>query len=303
MARPLRQLPWLFTFAFDSLTSIRRLEEFLSLSVSPIRTDQGDGVLEDSTGNQIGLAPHSIDIRGLNLKIGEASLLKNIRLQVRTGEFVAIVGEVGAGKTLLLLSLMEETSATFDKFDLNGNDAQKMSPAKWRSHFSYVSQESFVISATLRENVALKYGTAKTQDSEITGALEAAQFDVKQENISSGLETEIGERGVNLSGGQKQRVNLARADYFDRSVILLDDCLSAVDVDTERRVLEELVLGAWKNKTRILVTHRLSALPLTDRILFMKAGEIIAEGTFASLLESSQEFRQHTMSVATEIDV
>jgi ABC-type multidrug transport system fused ATPase/permease subunit len=127
--------------------------------------------------------------------------------------------------------------------------------------------------------------------------LALAQFRIDGEHLQHGLETEIGERGVNLSGGQRQRVALARAHFLRRPVLLLDDCLSAVDVDTERRLISELIDGAWHDRTRLLITHRLSVLEKVDRVMFLEDGAIVASGTFEHLLATSQKVRDFVASV------
>jgi ABC-type multidrug transport system fused ATPase/permease subunit len=123
--------------------------------------------------------------------------------------------------------------------------------------------------------------------------LVTAQFHPTNEHMPHGLGTEIGERGVNLSGGQRQRVNLARCGYFARPILLLDDCLSAVDIETEKSLVEDLFLGLWKQKTRILVTHRLSVLPYADAVAFMENGEIVEMGRFDDLQKSSARMQAY----------
>jgi ATP-binding cassette subfamily B multidrug efflux pump len=166
-----------------------------------------------------------------------------------------------------------------------------------RENFAYVPQEGFIMSASLRENVAFLYDIAPENDSDIEESLKLAQFEVYNERVENGLATEIGERGVNLSGGQKQRVSLARVHFHKAPILLLDDCLSAVDVDTEEKLFTQLLNGAWAERTRLLVTHRLSILNRVDRILFMQEGRIMDQGTYAELMARSPLFRDYTMSV------
>lgn len=153
------------------------------------------------------------------------------------------------------------------------------------------------MSASLRENVAFLYDTPTDEDPGIVESLRLAQFDLKDEDIFHGLETEIGERGVNLSGGQKQRVSLARVNFLKTSILLLDDCLSALDVNTEEKLLNSLLKGAWKDKTRILVTHRLSVLKHVDRVFFMSHGKILQSGSYHELLKTNSQFRNYTKTV------
>jgi ABC-type multidrug transport system fused ATPase/permease subunit len=116
--------------------------------------------------------------------------------------------------------------------------------------------------------------------------------------MNLGLDTEIGERGVNLSGGQKQRVAIARACYSDRPIILLDDCLSALDVNTEDKLNEVLFNSVWKNKIRILVTHRLSILSKCDKVLFIRNGKIIENGSFNEIYNRSESVRDFVSSIS-----
>jgi ABC-type multidrug transport system fused ATPase/permease subunit len=160
-----------------------------------------------------------------------------------------------------------------------------------------VPQEGFVMSASLRENIMFRYDATSAHDNEIEKSLAVAQFHLREEHLPDGLETEIGERGVNLSGGQRQRVSLARARFFDRPVILLDDCLSAVDVDTESQLIGELIDGEWKQRTRVLVTHRLSVLARVDRVFFMEDGRIVDSGLFSELLARNEKVRAFAASV------
>ncbi|MCX7978605.1 MAG: ATP-binding cassette domain-containing protein [Bdellovibrionaceae bacterium] len=228
------------------------------------------------------------------------SILKNVDLDVAPGEFVAIVGEVGAGKSMLLLSLIQETGASFRRYTLFGREASSMSEEEFRQHFAYMPQEGFVMSGTLRQNVALDYEISQDFDRTILSSLRLSQFELEKERLHDGLNTEIGERGINLSGGQRQRVNLSRVNFNSRPILLLDDVLSALDKDTETQVMNNLLTGAWKDRTRILVTHRLSVLRHVDRILFMRDGRIVDQGNFEELFRRNQEFRQFSQSLVEE---
>lgn len=295
LQRPFRQMPWFFTFAFDSWTSLRRLEQFLSTKNS------GEDHLPVADLAQLKKdESFALQVKDMSLRIGARQILKNIDLSVRKGEFIAIVGEVGSGKSMLMLSLLRETGATFASYHVGMMDALKVPLDEVREQFAYVPQEGFIMSATLRENVAFIYDIEPERDAMVEESLKLAQFDLSNERVENGLNTEIGERGVNLSGGQRQRVSLARVHYHAAPVLLLDDCLSAVDVDTEQKLFDDLLLGAWKHRTRLLVTHRLSALHKVDRILFMEEGQIIDQGSFEELLSRNARFREFTTTVAQE---
>jgi ABC-type multidrug transport system fused ATPase/permease subunit len=308
LARPFRQIPWIVTFTFDSLTSIRRLENFLG------RPADESFNLDKTQATPASEAPLQIEsvrliVHGLNLNINGRKLLDNIDFEIKPGEFVAVVGEVGAGKTLLLQSLVGETGATFSQFKIGNENSLEIELNERRRRFAFVPQEGFVMSSSLRENVKFEYdgdssidllanaSSDSAKDKAAERSLELAQFRLQGEALAEGLDSEIGERGVNLSGGQRQRVSLARAHFFDRPTILLDDCLSALDVDTESQLIRDLIDGAWKQRTRILVTHRLSVLEKVDRVFFMESGRVIEQGPFEDLLRRSAKVRDFVSSV------
>jgi len=292
LARSFRQIPWFFTFTFDSLTSMRRLERFLA-------RESDAGRVEDAMQTKINHVPAAlgVSVRGLNLMIGSKAILRNVNLDLAPGEFVAIVGEVGSGKSSLVLSLVGETGAKFESFKIGTTDIKALSLTERRQFFSFVPQEGFVMTASLRENVVFEYEPGPQGDAVVHHSLQVAQFKLADEIQGPGIDTEIGERGVNMSGGQRQRVSLARAHYFERPIILLDDCLSAVDVDTEKRLLHDLIDGAWRGRTRLLVTHRLSVLNRVDKIFFMEEGRILETGTFDELLKRSIKMQDFVASV------
>ncbi len=295
LVRPFRQLPWIFTFTFDAMSSIRRLEEFLSRP-----SEKLDFAERPPPAVQANANPQSrslaLEVRGMELVIDGEKLLDDVDLVVEPGEFVAIVGEVGSGKTLSLLSLVGETAATFKSFKIGGEDVSAWSVERRRRRFSFVAQDGFVMSASLRQNVLFNYTENLTKDDAVLHSLAVSQFRINGEHVANGLDELIGERGVNLSGGQKQRVALARAHYLGRPIVLMDDCLSAVDVDTERLLIKELIDGEWKGQTRILVTHRLSILEKVDRVLFIENGRITEQGHFSEILNKSQRVREFAAS-------
>jgi len=293
LTRPFRQMPWFFTFVFDGLSSLNRTASLLGKTDSQgrDRPTEFQKVKDDRPGLP------ALEVQNLSLQLGGQAVLNGLSFRIQSGEFVAVVGEVGAGKSQLLLSLLGETSAHFQAYNLGSNNAQNFPLAQLRQYFTYIPQDGFIMSSSLRDNVAFNYDVDQKEDRQILRSLAHAQFAVVQERLPEGLETQVGERGVNLSGGQKQRVSLARVDYFQAPILLLDDCLSALDVDTEQKVMNTLVFGEWKNSTRILATHRLSVLEKADRILFLQNGELVGNGHYQKLLSENADFRSFTASV------
>ena len=287
LTRPFRQMPWFFTFAFDAWTSMKRIQQFLSIENKPIIIKD----TEPTPKNKIKTVP-AIEIKNLNLQIDHSTILENIDLTISEKEFIAIIGEVGSGKSMLLLSLLGETGFTANQFRVFGN----ADVSTFKKHFAFVPQEGFIMSASLRENVQFQYDCSHDQDEHIRRSLLKAQFGPDLVNMNGGLDSIIGERGVNLSGGQRQRVSLARVTLADAPIVLLDDCLSAVDIDTEHKLVNELLLESWKDKTRIIATHRLSILEKVDRIIFLADGKIKAIGSFDELAKSCPEFNDFRMT-------
>jgi len=288
--RPLRQLPWMMVMTFDALSSLRRLEEALAIPISRPTVTESTG----ATSRDQPPGPFALEVRGLNLESNGKNLLRNIDLELAKGSLVAVVGEVGSGKSLLLHSLIGGTGARFRRFALGGRETHGPLDPHVRGSIAFVPQEGFTISSSLRENVLFTYldGKKTGNDETLNASLLTCQFHAASERVPHGLDSQIGERGVNLSGGQRQRIGLARAHFSDRMIILLDDCLSAVDVDTERRLIQRLIEGAWKKHTRLIATHRLSILPLCDEVIFLFDGQVEVRGTFEELLQKSPRFRE-----------
>lgn len=213
-------------------------------------------------------AGEEIRAANLSLEIDGQKILENISFTVPRGKSLAVVGPIGSGKTLLLESLLGELPFT-GQAELGAG------------RVAYVGQQSFILNSSLRANI--EFGGAALGDAAVNEAIYLSAFGPDLETMRQGLQTEIGEHGVNLSGGQKQRLSLARAVASSPAVVLLDDPLSALDTKTEARITERLLFGHWKNTTRICVTHRLASLALYDQVLFLKDGRVECCGTFEQL--------------------
>ncbi|KAG5351318.1 hypothetical protein C0989_006977 [Termitomyces sp. Mn162] len=201
--------------------------------------------------------------------------LKNLKLCVPKGSFVAIVGHVGSGKSSVLQSVIGEMRRTRGKVVLGGTVA-------------YVPQTAWIRNATLRENVLFGREDDETRFREV---IKACHLERDLEMLPHGEKTEIGEKGINLSGGQKARVSLARAAYSDSDIVLLDDPLSAVDAYVGKGILHQCLLsGPLSTRTRILATHVLHVLKKTDYIFIMDRGVIAEQGTYEDLVKNSSIF-------------
>lgn len=219
-----------------------------------------------------------LSVHNLSCELKKHQILKNVHFALKPGQSLAIVGPLGAGKSVLLNVLLNE-------FRYEGEVLWSSSSLKK----AFVSQESYIVNATLQENIL--FGETLNPQ-RLQEAIGYAALDKDIESFAGGLQTEIGEKGVNLSGGQKQRVALARAYYCNADVILLDDPLSAVDIHTEKVLIERLFKQAWKEKTIIIATHRLESLSEFDQVLFLQNGQVEAYGSYEALKVSSSSFRQ-----------
>lgn len=230
-----------------------------------------------------GVAAVGVNLENLGVRHdgAAADVLSNISLKVAAGSSLAIVGPVGTGKSTLLLSILGEL--------VPSHGSVQFTPALvGRPRMAYVPQEAYIVNGSLLEN--LKFGE-EVSDAEVEKSLYLSCLQRDLQAWSGGLQTEIGEKGVNLSGGQKQRLALARAYLRKPQVVLLDDPLSAVDGATEDLLCERLLFGAWKNTTRIVATHRLEHLKQFDQILYVENGQVLGLGTFEELLNLSPGFR------------
>ncbi len=230
----------------------------------------------------------AIELRDLTFAYDSQTepVLKNISFRVEPGETLAIVGPTGCGKTTivnLLLHLYTVPPGTifFDEKDINDIPLPAL-----RESIAYVSQEVFLFSDTIRNNILLGTTDPERIDvSEINEAAERAQLIREVEGFPNGFETEIGERGITLSGGQKQRTGIARALILQRPILILDDCLSSVDTSTEDAILNGLK-DAMVSSTSIIISHRISTVKNADRIIVLDRGRLIEEGAHDDLIEA-----------------
>ena len=257
-------------------SAMERIDEVLS--TEPAIADRPDAVeLERVAGE--------IEFRGLSFRYGDDArekALDDISLHVPAGTSLGVVGPVGAGKSTLASIIPRLYEVEDGKVFIDGVDINRIRLSSLRSAIAMVPQDSFLFSMPLRSNIA--YGLpADASDSEVRAAAERAQLARDIEDLPKGYETLVGERGVMLSGGQRQRTALARALALDPSILILDDTLSAVDAETERRIqagLDEVFSG----RTVVVVASRVNSVRNLDQIVVLDGGKIVERGTHEELM-------------------
>jgi ATP-binding cassette subfamily B multidrug efflux pump len=244
---------------------------------------------------------HELQVRNLSYQFPGAKeyALKNLNFQIHAGEFVGIVGPVGAGKTTLMHLLTRLYPVQQGEILVNGVRIEDLTQKNLRETISMVPQEAFLFSESIAENISYGLGESAVE-TELVHWATAVDIDAEVQNLPVGYKSQLGERGVNLSGGQKQRLTIARALITQSPVVILDDSLSAVDVSTEAKIKEALLqlkqvkdaLIQKKKKTRIIIAHRLSTIENADKIIVLNEGQIEAIGTHQELMHSSRTYQQ-----------
>lgn len=216
-------------------------------------------------------------------------VVEAIDLRVEPRQTVAIVGATGSGKSTLfqLLTRFYETGS--GQITLDGQDIRSLSKASLRDHIGYVTQDAFLFASTVRQNLLL--GRPEATDEELWQALKLACADDFVRRMESGLDSEVGERGVRLSGGERQRLSMARAFLKNAPILLLDEATSAVDNKSEQ-LIQEALRSLRQNRTSLVIAHRLSTIVEAARIYVMRLGQVVAHGTHEELLRTSPYYAE-----------
>ncbi len=224
-----------------------------------------------------------IELRNLTFAYGtgQAAELRNINLHVAAGKVCGIIGETGSGKSTLVNLMLRLYEPAENSILIDGIDIRQMPLRQLEDAVGYVSQDIFLFSGSVRENILL--GVENGALARVEEASRIAQLLPAIESFGAGFDTIIGERGVRLSGGQKQRTALARALIKNPPILILDDAFSSVDVETEEEILRELK-QFMRGRTTLLISHRISTVRDADMIIYLRGGEIIEQGTHDELL-------------------
>ena len=251
--------------------------------------DEPEGVVDVPDAADIRPGPGAVSFESVTFGYGgDADVLHDIDLDIAAGQTVALVGATGSGKTTLTALIPRFYEPQKGRVLVDGVDVREVTRRSLRSTIGVVSQDPFLFSASIRENIA--FGVGEAPDSAVEAAAKAAQAHEFITELAEGYETVIGERGITLSGGQRQRIAIARALLIDPRILVLDDATSSVDASTEaeiRRGLQALLQG----RTTLIIAHRLSTIALADEIVVLEEGRIVARGSHETVLGQSSTYR------------
>ncbi|MDO5734459.1 MAG: ABC transporter transmembrane domain-containing protein [Eubacteriales bacterium] len=266
--------------------SMERIDELLN---EPVKID--DSLITEDLPEE-----YSVEFRDFCFSYpgSDSEVLTGIKFSLKAGQTLGIVGPVGSGKSTIVEQLLHFYPLPESKIFLGGKDLAKIERKKLRSVISYAPQDNFLFSKSIRENILLGQSnelSREAAESKLQAVIEWADLEKDLAEMPAGLETEVGEKGIAISGGQKQRVCIARTLMEDSELLILDDCLSAVDAITEENILSALrqVRGG---RTTLIVAHRLSAVRDADLIIVVQDGQITNSGSHQELIETSAWYRE-----------
>ncbi|OEF97620.1 thiol reductant ABC exporter subunit CydD [Desulfuribacillus alkaliarsenatis] len=286
---PLKNLGSSFHTGRNSIAAAEKVWDVLDESdVKPVWGESDFAVADEQW--QRNKRPGAIAIENVSFSYMEhIPVLKNINLNINAGERIAIIGRSGSGKTTLLKVLLGLIPPSEGRILINDIPLSSFKEDVWRANVAYVSQEPYLFSGTVAENIAIGREDASTQDIMMAGQLAGVDRFVKE--LSRGYDTPVGEGGRGLSGGEKQRVALARAFLKQAPIVILDEPTAGLDVETEH-FLQQAMETLCQQATVITVAHRLQTVMKADRIILLTDGEIAAIGNHEQLLGSSELYRQ-----------
>ena len=272
---PVTSIGWIASIIQQASASQKRINEFMQTKPSILSGNTEDFKLKgDIVFNNVGLTYPDTGI----------CALKNIQLHIKAGEKIAIIGKTGSGKSSFAELLLRMNDVSEGEILFDGVPVKDLNLGRLREQIGYVPQDVFLFSDSLKQNIT--FGKPDASDAEIEKAIFDASLTDEIKTFPDGLNTILGERGITLSGGQKQRVSIARALLKNPEILILDDCLSAVDSHTENKILHYFQ-SSLKDKTAIIISHRIYVNLHFDKILVFQDGEIAHAGTHEELLKIS----------------
>lgn len=277
---PVASLGWISSMVQEAEASQKRINEFLK--TIPDIQNKSDKPVE---------IEGDIEFKNVSFIYDDTNIqaLKNVSFSVKKGETIAIFGKTGSGKSTILSLISRLYDVKEGQILIDGIPIDQIHLGSLRKSMAVVPQDAFLFSDTIKNNI--RFGKQDASDEEIIEVSKLAAVHQNIAGFSKGYETILGERGISLSGGQKQRVSIARALIKDAKILLLDDCLSAVDTETEEMILNNLT-KVMENKTTIIVSHRVSVARNADKIIVLDEGKIIEQGSHNELISQNGYYKE-----------
>ena len=288
---PVASLGWISSMIQEAEASQKRINEFLKIVPEIRNNSENHSIVKgEITFQNVTFIYDDTNIKALN----------NVSFTVKKGETLAILGKTGSGKSSILTLISRLYDVTDGTILIDGVPIQDVHLFDLRNNIGIVPQDAFLFSDTIKNNI--KFGKEDATDEEVVAAAKKAAVHDNIINFTKKYETVLGERGITLSGGQKQRVSIARALIKNPEILLLDDCLSAVDTETEETILTNL-LEYCKNKTTIIVSNRVSSAKNADTIIIIEDGEIIQQGSHNQLVNQDGYYKELYLKQISEKDL
>lgn len=294
LAWPTESIGFFLSMTLDAKSAVQRFFEVIDTDVE-ITDPENPKTIKKPKGR---LVFKNVHFRYSDAPESQPDLLNGVDLEIEPGESVALIGVTGCGKTSLTALATRLYEVTAGSIELDGVDIRDLTREELRSHIAMAFEDATLFSSSVKDNVLL--GRPKSTKKDLTQALEIAQAHFAYD-LPDGLDTKIGEEGLSLSGGQRQRLALARAVAAKPAVLVLDDPLSALDVDTEAMV-EDALRTVLKSTTALIVAHRPSTVMLADRVALLEDGRITAVGKHSELLATNEHYRHVISSLDSEVN-
>ena len=278
---PVASIGWISSIIQQAEASQKRINEFLNKrseieNISPNKSSKIDG---------------EIVFKNVTYKYLETEIIatKNVSFILKKESKLGITGSTGSGKSTLMNLICRLYDIEEGEILIDNNPVKKINLKSLRETIGYVPQDTFLFSDTIMNNI--KFGLNNATENDVINACKTAKIHNEIMNIDKGYETLLGERGINLSGGQKQRISIARALIKKPKILILDDCLSAMDTETEKEILQSLE-DYTKGITSIIISHRISSIKNADNIIVLENGSIVQQGTHNQLIDQNGYYKQ-----------
>jgi len=278
---PIRMIGWLVNMATQASAAGQRVYEVLD-TAPEVKEKPGAKVLQRVKGH--------VRFESVNFSYdGKTEVLEGLSLDVPAGQTVALLGATGSGKSSIINLIPRFYDVTAGRVTVDGLDIRDVTLQSLRANIGIVLQETFLFSASLKDNIA--YGQSHAKEADIIAAAKAARIHEFIVSLPAGYDTAVGERGVGLSGGQKQRVAIARALLMNPRILILDEATSSVDTQTEHLIQQALHV-LMQNRTTFVVAQRLSTIKRADQIIVLKDGRVIQRGRHGELLATDGVYKE-----------